>query len=261
MISGGLGLQQLGGGGGLGHIGKSTRSQPLDQWSVTRVLALQLCREEFPQRWKVVKLVQCLIRRKNSTVHVDRHTGRLRQRERERERERVAESHCLGSVNYFYGAFLAGFLWPVTSICLVHSSYLVYNNFLPCVFTYLLAKMDFTETAYGQRTSLGITPLLTSKETFLHMCGLGCLHIRNMWPGQGPAFSLNCSAITVLEFQSIGNESPVALPLVGRASTSYLSHKEESSSRVSTIVSEVRVKSGRQNAEESQPDPHLCLKL
>ena len=126
MISDDLGLQQLGGGGGLGHIGKSTRSQPLDQWSVTKVLALQLCREEFPQRWKVVKLVQCLIRRKNSTVHVDSHPGRLR----ERERERVAESHSLGSVNYFYGAFLAGFLWPVTSICLVHSSYLVYNNFL-----------------------------------------------------------------------------------------------------------------------------------
>ena len=93
------------------------------------------------------------------------------------------------------------------------------------------------------------------------MCGLGCLHIRNMWSGQGPAFSLNCSAIIVLEFHSIGKESPVTLPLVGRASTSYLSHKEQSSSRVSAIVSGVKVKSGRQNVEESQPDTHLCLKL
>ena len=69
----------------------------------------------------------------------------------------------------------------------------------------------------------------------------GCLRIRNMWSGQGPAFSLNCSAILVLEFWCIGSESPVTLPLVGRAFTSYLSHKEQSRSRVSTIISEVRV--------------------
>ena len=36
---------------GLAHSGKSTRSQPSDQWSVTRALALWLCRKEFPQRW------------------------------------------------------------------------------------------------------------------------------------------------------------------------------------------------------------------
>ena len=33
-----------------------------------------------------------------------------------------------------------------------------------------------------------------------------------MWPGQGPASSLICPAILVLEFQSIGNEFPIALP-------------------------------------------------
>ena len=70
------------------------------------------------------------------------------ERERERERERFAESHSLGSVNYFYGAYLVGFLWPVTLTCMVHSSYLVYRRFLPCVFTYLLANTDFTEKAY-----------------------------------------------------------------------------------------------------------------
>ena len=61
------------------------------------------------------------------------------------------------------------------------------------------------------------------------MCGrrgLLTLRMRNTWSGQGPASSLNCSAIAVLEFQSTGNESPVALPWVGGdggASTSGLS--------------------------------------
>ena len=35
---------------------------------------------------------------------------------------------------------------------------------------------------------------------------------RNKGSGQGPASSLNCSAILVLEFQSAEKESPVALP-------------------------------------------------
>lgn len=48
-------------------------------------------------------------------------------------------------------------------------------------------------------------------------------------------------AILILEFGFIGNESPITLPFVGRAFTSYLSHKEQSSSRVSAIISEVRV--------------------
>ena len=36
-----------------------------------------------------------------------------------------------------------------------------------------------------------------------------------MWSGQGPASSLNCPAILLLEFQSIGNESPITLPWKG----------------------------------------------
>ena len=35
-------------------------------------------------------------------------------------RERGAESHPHGSLNYFYGTFLPGFLWQVILICLVH---------------------------------------------------------------------------------------------------------------------------------------------
>ena len=36
--------------------------------------------KEFPQRQKVVKEVQYLLRERKSTVHVDRHTGGLRDR-------------------------------------------------------------------------------------------------------------------------------------------------------------------------------------
>ena len=48
-------------------------------WSVTWTLALRLWRKEFPQRWKAVAVSQ-IIKRKNITVHVDRHTGRLRRK-------------------------------------------------------------------------------------------------------------------------------------------------------------------------------------
>ena len=53
---------------------------------------------------------------------------------------------------------------------------------------------------------------------FLRMCGQGGLltsGMKSMWSGQGPAASLNCPASLVLEFQSIGNKSPVALPSEG----------------------------------------------
>ena len=45
--------------------------------------------------------------------------------------------------------------------------------------------------------------------TFLCMCGPGSLQTsrtRNTWSGQGPASSLNCPTIPVLEFQSTWNE-------------------------------------------------------
>ena len=55
--------------------------------------------------------------------------------------------------------------------------------------------------------------------TFLHMCGLGGLltsRVRNMSSGRGPVSSLICPAFLILEFQSTGNQSPVALPCVGQ---------------------------------------------
>ena len=80
-------------------------------------------------------------RREEDTVHVDRYTGRLR--------TRVPKSHLCGSLNYLYGAFLSGFLWPIILICLVHSPYLVYLGLLPCVHTHILVKIDSTAKDCG----------------------------------------------------------------------------------------------------------------
>ena len=41
------------------------------------------------------------------------------------QRERVAESHPGGILNYFNGAFLPRFLWPIVLICLTLSPHLV----------------------------------------------------------------------------------------------------------------------------------------
>ena len=49
------------------------------------------------------------------------------------------------------------------------------------------------------------------------MCGGGSLltsKVRNMWSEQGLAIFLNCPAILILEFLSMRNEFPTALPRV-----------------------------------------------
>ena len=73
------------------------------------------------------------------------------------------ESRPRGGLNHVCGAFLPGFLWTVTLLCLVLSPYLVYLGILPRVRAHLLAKMDSSEEACGY---VDITPFLTSKETF-----------------------------------------------------------------------------------------------
>ena len=60
------------------------------------------------------------------------------------------------------------------------------------------------------------------------MCGQGSVLILKMvshlLSGQGPAFSLNCPAVNILEFQSTGDDSPITLTWQRRrASTSCLS--------------------------------------
>ena len=94
-----------------------------------KALAPWLCRNEFPQRWKVVKQVrkQVFIRKKR--VCVDRYMGRLR--------ERVAPSWQFESR-----------LWGISSVfplanhfdLPVQSPYLVYLRIFPCVHMHLLAK-------------------------------------------------------------------------------------------------------------------------
>ena len=59
------------------------------------------------------------------------------------------ESHPRDSLNHLYGVFLLGFLWPIISICLVLSLYLVYLRILPRVCAHLSAKMDSREEVYG----------------------------------------------------------------------------------------------------------------
>ena len=54
---------------------------------------------------------------------------------------------------------------------------------------------------------------------FLCVCGLGGLltsRVRNMWSGRGSVSSLSCPAFLILEFQSTGNQFPIALPCVGQ---------------------------------------------
>ena len=110
-------------------------------------------------------------------------------RQTQGQTQRVPESHSRGSLSQFYGTF-----FPTILIFLVHCSCLVYFRIVPCVHTHLLAKVDFMSGSGG---------LLT-------------LRMRNMWSGQGPASSLNCSASLILQSQSTGNESLVTLPCGGQ---------------------------------------------
>ena len=63
-------------------------------------------------------------------------------------------------------------------------------------------------------SSLDIAPLFGLQVAFLCICGqggFGTSGIRDTWSGQGPASSLNCPVILVLESRSIENESPIAV--------------------------------------------------
>ena len=75
------------------------------------------------------------------------------------------------------------------------------------------AKMDSTQEGYGQ---FGVTPLLTSKdlsswEDLLDFENENYV-VSYLLSGQGPASSLNCPAILILEYRSTGIESPIAYP-------------------------------------------------
>ena len=119
-----------------------------------------------------------------------------------------------GSLNYLYGAFLLGFLWPIILICLVHSAPLAYIGVLPCVCMHLLAKMDFTEKAYGQNIPWHQPPS-DLQGAFLHMCDQGDLltwRMRNMWSEPCPAAFLDCTAILSWSFSPQGMNLQLLYP-------------------------------------------------
>ena len=126
------------------------------QW---QVLALRPCRNELPQRRKVVKHVKCLLRRKRvQYVCIDTQADSvLRPR---------------GSLNHLYGAFLPDFLGPIIFPCLVPSLYLVDLRILLRVRSHLSGKVDYSKEAYG----VGIIHLLTSKEFFC-ACVVGMISL------------------------------------------------------------------------------------
>ena len=186
--------------------GDSSRSQPLEQWSVTRESV----------KWKPLVLQKRTSPKKESSeaskVFIKR--GKKAQYVwTDHEVERVTELHPCGSLNDFYGVFCPCFLWPIILICRVHRSFW----YIVGVHTHLLAKMDFTKKASGYSIPYHCS-LLACKEPFLCMCGLrGFLISEQKICGLGRAQPphLNCSAILVLEFLSIGNESPINLPWEG----------------------------------------------
>ena len=145
---------------------------------------------------------------------MDRHTGRLR--------GRVCELYPHGSLNHLYGAFLPGSLEPII-IYLVHGPYSVYFRILPCVHASLSQDGFYLKGLWVAWPQLASHPF-DLQAAFLHMYGWGGFltsRMRNIWSGQGPVSSLIRPAVLILEFWSLGNESPITLPW-GYPSTSCL---------------------------------------
>ena len=90
-----------------------------------------------------------------------------------------------------------------------------------CVHTPLKPSGFYQKGIWVETASLDIVPLSACKESFLCMCGKGPLlsfpnllakggllissGMTDMWSGHGPASSVNCLPIILLEFNSIGN--------------------------------------------------------
>ena len=135
-----LSLQWLEAGLGFPAGGKSTKSWPLHQRSVTRALALRLCRKEFPQRQKAVKPMKYLLRRKRvQNVWKDTWAGS------DRDSRWVTPSWqselLVWGISYGFPSQSFGFAWFT-----VHIWYIWIR---PCVPTHLLAKMDPAKEAHG----------------------------------------------------------------------------------------------------------------
>ena len=102
-------------------------------------LALQLCREEFPQRREVVKQVKYVLGGKEEYSMCGQTQGQAQRK----------SGTLMGVCITYMGHFFLVFLWPNILICLVHSPYIVHLRILPCVHAHLLAKMDSLEEVCG----------------------------------------------------------------------------------------------------------------
>ena len=136
LISGGLGLPWLGLPGR--DLGQILTTRPAVSGKGPGPLALQ---KRIPTELGRSEAGKVFVKRKKNAVCINRLA--------QKESPWIAESHPHGSLNYYYGAFLPGFSWPVILICLVHSPHEVYLRIFPCVSMHFLAKMDSTAKASG----------------------------------------------------------------------------------------------------------------
>ena len=132
---------------------------------------------------------------------MDRHMGE--------RRGRVPVLGPCGSLNYFCGLFLPGFLWPIILICLVHSSYLVYLRILPCVHASLSQDGFFHMWVEHPWAWLRLWP---TRSLSVYMWCRRSSDFRNeKCLGRAQPPPLVVLLFLVLE-KSTRNESPIALP-------------------------------------------------
>ena len=111
----------------------------INQWSGTQAWT----------KMESSKASKVFMKRRKRTIHMYRYIGRLRGRVPELLSRGLVAVFFFFFLNLYYGAFLLAFFWPVISICLVASTYLVYLRILSYVHMHLLAKMDSTKEASG----------------------------------------------------------------------------------------------------------------
>ena len=171
--------------------------------------------DKGPSHWVLQKSIstkteiseanKVFIKRKRETVCVDRNRGKLRGRTPE------LLSHILMAVWIILLDISSGF--PLANHFNLPDSQSIFGIFQD---SSMCAHESFSLNGFYQRGlwvqyPIKITLPLTYKEPFF-MGGVLTSGMRNMWSGQGPDNSLNCLDSLILKFQSIGDESPIALP-------------------------------------------------
>ena len=149
---------------------------------------------------------QVFIMRKKSIVCVDTYKGRLRRR---------VPGHALMAV---WITLTGHFFWVSFGQSLWFASFTVqiwYISEPSHAYACIVNQSGYYQKGIWVGNIPWANSPLASKEPFMFMCcqgGLLTLGMRGMWSGQGPDSCLDCLTNLILEFQSIGNESPIALP-------------------------------------------------